>query len=132
MTETPATASVGRLQFAICHLQFAIYCCTESGVEMSNLRREPANTTGLLQGPWNFLGLPEELANPARSRAWVLPIPYEGTTCYGAGTRNGPAAIIAASWRDRAVRSRVRLRAWQPSLAYTRSARSLPIVARPT
>ena len=53
--------------------------------------------TGLFQGPWNFLGLPEELATPARSRVWVLPIPYECTTSYGAGTRNGPAAIIAAS-----------------------------------
>ena len=49
------------------------------------------------QGPWNFLGLPRDLAAPARARAWVLPIPYEGTTSYGAGTRNGPAAIIAAS-----------------------------------
>jgi agmatinase len=27
----------------------------------------------------------------------VLPVPYEGTTCYGAGTRFGPDAIIAAS-----------------------------------
>ena len=53
--------------------------------------------TGPFQAPWNFLGLPEELAAPARARAWVLPIPYEGTTSYGAGTRNGPAAIIAAS-----------------------------------
>lgn len=57
------------------------------------------------QNPWNFLGLPEELATPTRARAWVLPIPYEGTTSYGAGTRNGPAAIIAASrqveWFDR-------------------------------
>jgi len=58
-----------------------------------------ANThqTGPFQGSWNFLGLSEDLAAPARARAWVLPIPYEGTTSYGAGTRNGPAAIIAAS-----------------------------------
>jgi len=60
---------------------------------------------GPYQPPWNFLGLPEELASPGRARAWVLPIPYEGTTSYGAGTRNGPAAIIAASrqveWFDR-------------------------------
>jgi agmatinase len=61
--------------------------------------------SGPYQPPWNFLGLPEELAHPARARAWVLSIPYEGTTSYGAGTRNGPAAIIAASrqveWFDR-------------------------------
>jgi agmatinase len=49
------------------------------------------------QPAWNFLGLPRELAAPDRARAWVMPIPYESTTSYGAGTRNGPAAIIAAS-----------------------------------
>jgi len=52
---------------------------------------------GLFQSPWNFLGLPEELASAQRARAWLLPVPYESTTSYGAGTRNGPAAIIAAS-----------------------------------
>jgi len=59
-------------------------------------------TTPLPQNPveqtsWDFLGLPKEFSAPARARAWLLPIPYEGTTCYGAGTRNGPAAIVAAS-----------------------------------
>jgi agmatinase len=49
------------------------------------------------QSPWNFLGLPDDLASAERARAWVLPVPYESTTSYGAGTRNGPAAIIAAS-----------------------------------
>lgn len=51
----------------------------------------------LFQPPWNFFGLPPELSSPARAKAWVLPIPYESTTSYGAGTRNGPTAIIAAS-----------------------------------
>lgn len=55
------------------------------------------NQESVFQPPWNFLGLPEELASPQRARAWVLPIPYESTTSYGAGTRNGPAAILAAS-----------------------------------
>lgn len=49
------------------------------------------------QPAWSFLGLASELSKPERAKAWVLPIPYEATTCYGAGTRNGPAAIIAAS-----------------------------------
>jgi agmatinase len=49
------------------------------------------------QAPWNFLGLPEELSNSAGSRGWLLPIPYESTTSYGAGTREGPGAILAAS-----------------------------------
>ncbi len=51
----------------------------------------------LFQAPWNFLALPEELSSATRAKAWVLPIPYEATTSYGAGTRNGPAAILAAS-----------------------------------
>lgn len=49
------------------------------------------------QPAWNFLGVPDHLSTPDSAQAWVLPIPYEGTTCYGAGTREGPAAIIAAS-----------------------------------
>lgn len=52
---------------------------------------------GAFQTPWNFLGLPEDLSSPQRARAWIVPVPYESTTSYGAGTRNGPAAIIAAS-----------------------------------
>jgi agmatinase len=51
----------------------------------------------LYQAPWNFLALPAELCDPKSSAAWVLPVPYEGTTSYGSGTRNGPAAILAAS-----------------------------------
>jgi agmatinase len=51
----------------------------------------------IFQTPYNFLGLPAELADPARARGWLLPIPYESTTSYGAGTRDGPAAILAAS-----------------------------------
>ncbi|MCL2878190.1 MAG: agmatinase [Acidobacteria bacterium] len=49
------------------------------------------------QASWNFLGLPDELALPERARGWLLPVPYEATTSYGAGTREGPAAIMAAS-----------------------------------
>jgi len=51
----------------------------------------------MFQTPWNFLGLPEELSDPGRARGWLLPIPYESTTSYGAGTREGPMAIMAAS-----------------------------------
>jgi len=55
------------------------------------------NEDARFQSPWNFLGLPDDASQPGTSRAWVLPIPYEATTSYGAGTRNGPAAILAAS-----------------------------------
>jgi agmatinase len=51
----------------------------------------------LFQTPWNFLGLPGDVSQPSRARGWLLPVPYEATTSYGAGTRDGPAAILAAS-----------------------------------
>ncbi len=51
-----------------------------------------------------FLRLPPEMSDPASSRAFVLPIPYEASTSYIAGTERGPAAIIEASeqveWYD--------------------------------
>jgi agmatinase len=45
----------------------------------------------------NFLGIPEEEHTFDKSRALVLPVPYERTVSYGVGTKNGPAAIIEAS-----------------------------------
>lgn len=45
----------------------------------------------------NFGGLPEENSKYENSRAVIFPIPLERTTTYEHGTRNGPAAIIAAS-----------------------------------
>jgi agmatinase len=45
----------------------------------------------------NFLGLEPDLSGYPKSRAAILPLPYEATTSYGAGTRRGPAAIIKAS-----------------------------------
>jgi agmatinase len=47
--------------------------------------------------PWNFLALDDALSNYESAKAVILPIPYEATVSYGAGTRNGPQAIIAAS-----------------------------------
>jgi len=44
-----------------------------------------------------FLGLPEPYGGFERARAHILPIPFEATTSYGAGTARGPAAIIEAS-----------------------------------
>ncbi len=52
---------------------------------------------GIFQMPGNFLGLPEDISDPVRSRAWLLPVPFEATTSYGSGTRDGPAAILSAS-----------------------------------
>src|SRR5271155_5893269 len=47
--------------------------------------------------PDNFGGLPEEDSSYEKSRAIILPVPLERTTTYEHGTRNGPAAILAAS-----------------------------------
>lgn len=47
--------------------------------------------------PRTFLGLPPELSDYATARAAVLPVPYDATTSYRAGTRDGARAIIDAS-----------------------------------
>ena len=47
--------------------------------------------------PLNFLGLADEYSSLERSRVVVLPVPYELTTSYGQGTRNGPRSLLVAS-----------------------------------
>ncbi len=47
--------------------------------------------------PDNFLGLPQVYSDYKRSRFVISPVPYEQTTSYKAGTREGPQAIISAS-----------------------------------
>lgn len=47
--------------------------------------------------PDNFLGLSGRQADYASARFAVLPIPYDATTSYAVGTREGPRAIITAS-----------------------------------
>ena len=47
--------------------------------------------------PRNFLGLDEATSDFEAARAVILPVPYEATVSYGAGTGNGPAAILEAS-----------------------------------
>jgi agmatinase len=47
--------------------------------------------------PRNFLGLDDTLSNFDNAKAVILPVPYEATTSYGAGTGAGPSAIIEAS-----------------------------------
>lgn len=49
------------------------------------------------QLPYNFGALPKQFSSYETSRAVVLPVPYDQTTSYLAGTREGPRAIIAAS-----------------------------------
>ncbi len=47
--------------------------------------------------PDNFLGLPPRYCDYRSARFAILPVPYEATTTFGAGTRDGPRAIITAS-----------------------------------
>ena len=47
--------------------------------------------------PQNFLGLPPRYSGYKKARYAVLPIPYDSTTSFQTGTRDGPAAILRAS-----------------------------------
>lgn len=47
--------------------------------------------------PDNFLGLPHDMTDYRNARFAVLPVPYDSTTSYAVGTREGPRAIISAS-----------------------------------
>lgn len=47
----------------------------------------------------HFLRLPPELRDSKSSLYHVIPVPYEETVCYGQGTRNGPRAILNASYQ---------------------------------
>ncbi|HEX9886885.1 MAG TPA: agmatinase [Longimicrobiales bacterium] len=47
--------------------------------------------------PHRFLGLDDEASAFEPARAVVLPVPYEATTSWGSGTRNGPRALLEAS-----------------------------------
>lgn len=47
--------------------------------------------------PDNFLGLPATDSDYKSARFAVLPIPYDATTSYSVGTRDGPRAIVTAS-----------------------------------
>lgn len=46
---------------------------------------------------YNFLGLPEEDSRYEDAKAVIIPVPYDSTTSYRAGTREGPQAILTAS-----------------------------------
>lgn len=56
---------------------------------------------GLDDLPWElphtFLGLDEQASAFESAASVLLPVPYESTTSWGGGTRQGPSAIVAAS-----------------------------------
>lgn len=45
----------------------------------------------------NFLALDKEFSNFEDSKIVIVPIPFEATTSYGKGTKNGPGSILQAS-----------------------------------
>ena len=47
--------------------------------------------------PHRFGALPDELADYKTSKVVIFPVPYDQTTTYNPGARNGPRAIIHAS-----------------------------------
>ncbi len=51
----------------------------------------------LLSPPQNFAGLIPPYTNLTTAKVVILPVPYDGTTEWNSGTREGPQAIINAS-----------------------------------
>ncbi|SFM93291.1 agmatinase [Thermodesulforhabdus norvegica] len=47
--------------------------------------------------PYTFMGLPSDAEAFKSARVVILPVPYDGTTTFVPGTREGPRAIIMAS-----------------------------------
>ena len=45
----------------------------------------------------NFLDIPPEESDADKSRVFVIPVPYDSTTSFKGGAREGPGAIIEAS-----------------------------------
>ena len=48
--------------------------------------------------PQNFLALPQKHSGLDVSRVVVIPVPYDSSTSFRSGARDGPGAIIAASY----------------------------------
>ena len=56
-----------------------------------------SDETGWPTVPRTFLALDPQEHSLERSRVVLLPVPYDATTSYRSGARDGPAAIIEAS-----------------------------------
>ena len=48
--------------------------------------------------PFNFLALPKEESSLENARVALIPVPYDSTTSYRTGAREGPLAILKASY----------------------------------
>lgn len=45
----------------------------------------------------NYFGLDKEFSDINKAKVVIIPVPYEATTSYGKGTKNGPEAMLVAS-----------------------------------
>ena len=54
--------------------------------------------SGPLWVPFNFLAIPEEDSLLETAKVVVIPVPYDSTTSFKGGAREGPRAIIEASY----------------------------------
>lgn len=73
---------------------------TSSGLASSRSSAAAAGRSGsdVVSGAApGFLGLPPELSSYSSARVALLPVPYDATTSYRAGTRDGARAIVDAS-----------------------------------
>lgn len=52
---------------------------------------------GIPEVPYNFLALPFEQSRLDRAKAVLIPVPYDSTTSFRSGARDGPNAMILAS-----------------------------------
>ena len=57
-----------------------------------------SETGGLPWIPHNFLALPEKDCELDRAKVVLIPVPYDSTTSFRGGARDGPDAIIQASY----------------------------------
>lgn len=66
-------------------------------MNLSELFAGPTELGRCLGPSQNFLGLSAEQADLDRARAVIVPAPYDATTTFRSGTRDGPRAILQAS-----------------------------------
>jgi len=64
---------------------------------MSETKKVGSGAFGSLGPHCSFLGLHSSESDYDSARAVLIPAPYDGTTTYRAGTREGPRAILSAS-----------------------------------
>jgi agmatinase len=74
-----------------------------------------------LKLPHNFLGLEPKHSEYKNAKVAILPLPYEATTSYGAGTKRGPAAIIKASQQVEFFDEELNLEPCQVGIATTKA-----------